>query len=157
VAPDAPLAGPAVVSPVPQTQPDVVVPLTDEADRGSGPPSGRRVRARLARLTATKPGATPPVLEPLNRSIRASHPKADLRLVQRAYEVAEQMHGEQRRRSHARRREQLPAVTRVFATHHVGRGERGGGARRKVAQIPDWGGDHHEAARPHRICQRSSS
>ena len=99
MAPDAPLAGPAVASPIPETQQAAVVPRTDDADRGSGPPSGRRVRARLARLTATKPGATPPVLEPLNRSIRASHPKADLRLVQRAYEVAEQMHGEQRRRS----------------------------------------------------------
>ncbi len=99
MAPDAPLAGPAVASPTPETQQVAVVPRTDDADRGSGPPSGRRVRARLARLTATKPGATPPVLEPLNRSIRASHPKADLRLVQRAYEVAEQMHGEQRRRS----------------------------------------------------------
>ena len=99
MAPDAPLAGPAVASPIPETQQAAAVPRTDDADRGSGPPSGRRVRARLARLTATKPGATPPVLEPLNRSIRASHPKADLRLVQRAYEVAEQMHGEQRRRS----------------------------------------------------------
>ena len=99
MAPDAPLAGPAVAGLVPETQPTVVAPLNDAADRGSGPPSGRRVRARLARLTATKPGASPPVLEPLNRSIRASHPKADLRLVQRAYEVAEQMHGEQRRRS----------------------------------------------------------
>ena len=66
----------------------------------TGAPSGRRVRARLARLAApTKPGGTPPVLEPLVRTIRTSHPKADTRLVVRAYEVAEQMHGEQRRRS----------------------------------------------------------
>ena len=69
-------------------------------DVGTGPPSGRRVRARLARLTApSKPGGTPPVLEPLLRTIRTSHPKADTRLVVRAYEVAEQMHGDQRRRS----------------------------------------------------------
>ena len=40
------------------------------------PPSGRRVRARLARLTATKPGAMPAVLEPLVKTIRAAHPKA---------------------------------------------------------------------------------
>ncbi len=67
---------------------------------GTGTPSGRRVRARLARLTApSKPGGTPPVLEPLLRTIRTSHPKADTRLVVRAYEVAEQMHGDQRRRS----------------------------------------------------------
>ena len=76
-----------------------LVPESDNDERGSGPPSGRRVRARLARLTASKPGATPAVLEPLNRTIRASHPKADLRLVQRAYEVAEQAHGQQKRRS----------------------------------------------------------
>jgi GTP pyrophosphokinase len=57
------------------------------------------VRARLARLTATKQGATPPVLEPLARTVRKSHPKADLRPVLRAYEVAEQAHDGQLRRS----------------------------------------------------------
>jgi guanosine-3',5'-bis(diphosphate) 3'-pyrophosphohydrolase len=66
---------------------------------GAGPPSGRRVRARLARLTAAKAGAVPPVLEPLTRTIRTSHPKADLRPVVRAYAVAEQCHDGQRRRS----------------------------------------------------------
>ena len=74
--------------------PDGPVRTTDE-----GPPSGRRVRARLARLTAAKAGGTPPVLEPLSRTIRASHPKADLRAVTRAYEVAQQCHEGQRRRS----------------------------------------------------------
>ncbi|MCW2616164.1 MAG: (p)ppGpp synthetase SpoT/RelA [Frankiales bacterium] len=69
--------------------------LSDHA----GPPSGRRVRARLARLTAAKTGGTPPVLEPLTRTIRASHPKADLRAVIRAYEVAEAAHEGQKRRS----------------------------------------------------------
>ena len=81
----------------------VVLGLDDHdrvSDTGTGTPSGRRVRARLARLTApTRPGGTPPVLEPLVRTIRTSHPKADTRLVVRAYEVAEQMHGDQRRRS----------------------------------------------------------
>ncbi len=65
----------------------------------SGAPTGRRVRARLARLTATKAGGTPPVLEPLTRTIRSNHPKADLRLIIRAYEVAEHHHEGQRRRS----------------------------------------------------------
>jgi guanosine-3',5'-bis(diphosphate) 3'-pyrophosphohydrolase len=71
------------------------------ADRGTdtGPPTGRRVRARLARLTASKPGGVPPVLEPLSRTIRATHPKAELRPVVRAYEVAEQAHAGQTRRS----------------------------------------------------------
>jgi guanosine-3',5'-bis(diphosphate) 3'-pyrophosphohydrolase len=66
---------------------------------GTGPASGRRVRARLARLTATKAGATPPVLEPLTRTIRSNHPKADLRPVLRAYAIAEQAHDGQTRRS----------------------------------------------------------
>jgi GTP pyrophosphokinase len=82
--------------------------LLDDHDRQSappsstslGPPSGRRVRARLARLTApSRPGTTPAVLEPLLRTIRKTHPKADTRQVVRAYELAEQLHGEQRRRS----------------------------------------------------------
>jgi guanosine-3',5'-bis(diphosphate) 3'-pyrophosphohydrolase len=73
---------------------------TTSANAGTGPPSGRRVRARLARLTApSKPGGTPPVLEPLLRTVRTSHPKADTRQVVRAYEIAEEMHGDQRRRS----------------------------------------------------------
>jgi guanosine-3',5'-bis(diphosphate) 3'-pyrophosphohydrolase len=64
-----------------------------------GPPSGRRMRARLARLTAAKASGIPPVLEPLARTVRAAHPKADLRPVMRAYQVAEQAHEGQRRRS----------------------------------------------------------
>ena len=70
-----------------------------EVPAGTGPPTGRRVRARLARLTAAKPGGTPPVLEPLVRAIRVAHPKADLRPVLRAYELAESAHEGQRRRS----------------------------------------------------------
>jgi GTP pyrophosphokinase len=57
------------------------------------------VRARLARLTAAKATGIPPVLEPLTRIVRASHPKADVRPLVRAYEVAEQCHEGQRRRS----------------------------------------------------------
>jgi guanosine-3',5'-bis(diphosphate) 3'-pyrophosphohydrolase len=73
---------------------------TTSPNAGSGPPSGRRVRARIARLTApSKPGGTPPVLEPLLRTVRTSHPKADTRQIIRAYDIAEEMHGDQRRRS----------------------------------------------------------
>ena len=77
----------AVQSDGPRTQPD------------DGPPAGRRVRARLARLTAAKASGIPAVLEPLLRTIRANHPKVDLRAVVRAYVVAEQCHQGQRRRS----------------------------------------------------------
>ena len=78
-----------------------------------GTMTGRRVRARLARLTATKAGGTPPVLEPLTRTIRTNHPKADLRDVIRAYEVAEHHHEGQRR--------QLPLrdeAARLEGRHH---------------------------------------
>ncbi len=63
-----------------------------------GGPSGRRMRARLARM-ATKSTAGNPVLEPLFRVVRANHPKADLALIERAYQVAEKAHGTQTRKS----------------------------------------------------------
>ena len=66
----------------------------------SGPPTGRRVRARLARFNA--PWQSPKVsevLEPLISSHRASHAKADVRLLQRAYDEAESLHAGQFRRS----------------------------------------------------------
>ncbi|GAA3967688.1 bifunctional (p)ppGpp synthetase/guanosine-3',5'-bis(diphosphate) 3'-pyrophosphohydrolase [Thermobifida alba] len=40
-----------------------------------------------------------PVLEPLVKTVRATHPKADIRLIERAYEVAAHHHREQRRKS----------------------------------------------------------
>jgi len=63
-------------------------------------PTGRRVRARLARFNA--PWQSPQfaeVLEPLIANHRASHPKADARLLQRAYDVANQWHSGQFRKS----------------------------------------------------------
>ncbi|MGH8888785.1 MAG: RelA/SpoT family protein, partial [Acidothermaceae bacterium] len=73
---------------------------TDEPDVEHAVSSGRRVRARLARLAAQR-GGTPglPVLDPLVRAIRATHPKADVRQIQRAYEVAEHHHRSQFRKS----------------------------------------------------------
>ncbi|RBQ14601.1 GTP pyrophosphokinase [Spongiactinospora rosea] len=40
-----------------------------------------------------------PVLEPLFRTVKATHPKADLRLIERAYEVAAHHHRGQKRKS----------------------------------------------------------
>ncbi len=42
------------------------------------------MRARLARM-GTRSQTGNPVLEPLFRSVRANHPKADLALLERAY------------------------------------------------------------------------
>lgn len=60
--------------------------------------STRSMRARLARM-GTRNQSANPVLEPLFRSVRANHPKADLALLERAYVTAEKMHGTQTRKS----------------------------------------------------------
>jgi guanosine-3',5'-bis(diphosphate) 3'-pyrophosphohydrolase len=57
-----------------------------------------RVRARLARLTAQRHQADP-ALEPLFRTIHATHPKADLGVVERAYRAAARAHIGQKRKS----------------------------------------------------------
>jgi GTP pyrophosphokinase len=67
-------------------------------------PTGRRVRARLARFNAPwqAPWQAPQVnaaLEPLIATHRASHQKADGRLLQKAYDVAEHWHSGQFRKS----------------------------------------------------------
>ncbi len=72
--------------------------------RGSVPAvptsASRRVRARLARrITAGRSAAVKPVLEPLVSLHRDLHPKADLALLQRAYDVADERHATQMRKS----------------------------------------------------------
>jgi GTP diphosphokinase / guanosine-3',5'-bis(diphosphate) 3'-diphosphatase len=61
-------------------------------------PSPRAMRNRLARMGARNPGEKPE-LEPLFRSVRNNHPKADLGLIERAYRTAEELHGNQMRKS----------------------------------------------------------
>jgi GTP diphosphokinase / guanosine-3',5'-bis(diphosphate) 3'-diphosphatase len=60
---------------------------------------GAGVRRRLARLGAPRGGGINPVLEPLIKTVRATHPKADIRLIDRAYEVAAHWHAGQMRKS----------------------------------------------------------
>jgi len=67
-----------------------------QPDGGSGAAAMRR---RLARLGAPRVGAVNPVLEPLIRTVRTTHPKADIRKIERAYEVAARLHAGQSRRS----------------------------------------------------------
>ena len=56
------------------------------------------MRSRLARVASrSQPGN--PVLDPLFRAVRANHPKADLTLLERAYDTAAEMHGTQMRKS----------------------------------------------------------
>ncbi len=70
------------------------------ADRQSSRvPSPRAMRNRLARMGGGRNQAENPELEPLFRSIRANHPKADLALIERAYRTAEHFHRTQMRKS----------------------------------------------------------
>jgi GTP pyrophosphokinase len=74
----------------------------------SSPPAGAQpsngavgtagVRRRLARLGAPRGGINP-VLEPLIKTVRATHPKADVRLVEHAYDIAAGQHSGQLRKS----------------------------------------------------------
>jgi GTP pyrophosphokinase len=78
------------------------VPVTEQSSAAPEPigaQSARRMRARLARIGARPQGSVNPVLEPLFRSVKANHPKADLALLERAYTTAEHYHREQRRKS----------------------------------------------------------
>ncbi|MGW0018583.1 RelA/SpoT family protein [Rhodococcus sp. NPDC003382] len=83
--------------------------MTQNLDRSSnsGPTptpastsASRRVRARLARRITGQRGTTlKPVLEPLVTIHRELYPKADLSQLQRAYDVAEERHATQKRKS----------------------------------------------------------
>jgi GTP diphosphokinase / guanosine-3',5'-bis(diphosphate) 3'-diphosphatase len=61
--------------------------------------SGVGVRRRLARLGAQRGTTLNAVLEPLIKTVRATHPKADIRLIERAYSTAAYWHREQKRLS----------------------------------------------------------
>jgi GTP diphosphokinase / guanosine-3',5'-bis(diphosphate) 3'-diphosphatase len=63
------------------------------------PASGAGVRRRLARLGAQRGGTANPVLEPLIKTVRGTHPKADVRLIERAYDAAAYWHRDQKRLS----------------------------------------------------------
>ena len=65
---------------------------------GTSASSSSRVRARLARF-GSRGAPTNPVLEPLLQTVRATHPKADLTVIERAYVVAEEAHRGQKRKS----------------------------------------------------------
>jgi GTP pyrophosphokinase len=87
-------------------QPRPAAPGPKPAQAAAEPPSppgaatgGAGVRRRLARLGAPRGGGINPVLEPLIKTVRATHPKADVRLIDRAYEVAAHWHAGQMRKS----------------------------------------------------------
>jgi GTP pyrophosphokinase len=94
-----PAGGPATVSGATPSTPTVE---PEPAQDVPAPSATRRVRARLTRRMSGQRAGAPPnrtVLEPLFAVHRGLHPKADLKLVQRAYEVAEKAHNGQFRKS----------------------------------------------------------
>ncbi len=106
-------AGAAEAAHDPQTARPTATSLAEETDGGPhtvgtpaegragiGAPTGRRMRAALARFSATPwQGQVNVVLEPLVATHRAAHPKADVRLLQKSYDIAEQFHRGQLRKS----------------------------------------------------------
>ncbi len=95
MAPD-PASVPGTVAPVVPQQGGREPPL----EPGSGAPTGRRVRARLARrIGQTSRPTHLAVLEPLIGTHRTAHPKADVKALQSAYETAERFHRGQMRLS----------------------------------------------------------
>ena len=73
-----------------------------------------RVRAALARFGGGH-RTSYPELEPVFRSVRAAHPKADLKVIERAYEVAKDKHQTQLRRSGEPYITHPLAVTQILA------------------------------------------
>ncbi|MEU7972755.1 bifunctional (p)ppGpp synthetase/guanosine-3',5'-bis(diphosphate) 3'-pyrophosphohydrolase [Micromonospora sp. NPDC049089] len=103
-----PTSGPPNVEASPGAD-GVVVPFPTDAGIDPSPsggfglsnaPTGRRVRARLARFNAPwQTSQVSEVLEPLIASHRDNHPKADARLLQRAFDTAARWHSGQYRKS----------------------------------------------------------
>jgi guanosine-3',5'-bis(diphosphate) 3'-pyrophosphohydrolase len=85
---------------VARTDPALVTTTVAGAGASGAPPSGPqpRLRDRLARLGTPKAPVNI-ALEPILQSLREHHPKADVSLLQRAFEVAERQHQGQTRKS----------------------------------------------------------
>src|SRR4051812_26677088 len=75
------------VAPVPPTVPEGI-PVRSASD---GMTSPVRVFSRIARLGSARSTGSP-LLEPLLRTVRSAHPKADLTLIEKAFEVASRAH-----------------------------------------------------------------
>ncbi len=74
-------------------------PARHRQSSSDGLPTTSRVLSRIARFGSGRGSPTSPLLEPLLRAVRATHPKADLSVVERAFEVAARAHSGQKRKS----------------------------------------------------------
>ena len=86
--------------PVPESEYPTPEPTLAQPEPPPPPPlpPTQRVRARLARLGVARHPVNP-ALEPLIRTVKATHPKEDTAVIERAYAVAEQAHRGQSRKS----------------------------------------------------------
>ena len=67
---------------------------------GEGMPTTTRVLSRIARFGSGRGSSSvSPLLDPLLRTVRSTHPKADLSVIERAFEVAAAAHTGQKRKS----------------------------------------------------------
>ena len=85
----------------PSVQPSIELPASKPIPEHGGA-HRRRVRDRIARRLVAPPrqqSGVKPVLEPLLSVHQASHPKVDVRLLQRGYDLAEERHRGQLRKS----------------------------------------------------------
>lgn len=85
-------------SPVPAA-PVTATPRHRQASPSEGLAGTTRVLSRIARFGSGRGPTTSPLLEPLLRTVRATHPKADLAMLERAFEVAARAHAGQKRKS----------------------------------------------------------
>ncbi|HYJ74656.1 MAG TPA: RelA/SpoT family protein [Kineosporiaceae bacterium] len=76
-----------------------VTPRHRQPSPSEGLPTTSRVLSRIARFGSGRGATTSPLLEPLMRAVRNVHPKADLSLIERAFDVAAKAHAGQKRRS----------------------------------------------------------
>ena len=85
---------------MPEAEPDGVPANGAAASNGMASGTGHPgVRRRLGRFASARGGGVNPVLEPLIKTARTTHPKADIRQIERAYEVAARCHANQSRKS----------------------------------------------------------
>src|SRR5262249_33055321 len=94
-----PAGGPAPPAPAPQAAATPSPPATASPAPSSGISGGAGVRRRLARLGSPRGGGVNPVLEPLIKTVRGTHPKADIRVIDRAYDMAAHWYADQKRKS----------------------------------------------------------
>jgi GTP pyrophosphokinase len=99
--PSTPAQAPSPAAPAPRPRPAATGPVAASPAEVANGAHRRRVRDRIARRLVAPPrqSAVKPVLEPLLAVHQAAHPKVDARLLQRGYDLAEECHRGQLRKS----------------------------------------------------------